>query len=222
MFNLNDLKEYVMQNYNDMSVSLEKTFFAHDIQHFGGDNVFDSDGYIEDDDDTPKKVRDYDSDILPTTNKTIDGKILLSTEDHVLKILNSNPEERKYCLEHIEVLIDEKNLQVIGKVEMTAILKYFYEQLNTGLIELSDNFVEERRKYFQNDYETYISIVRHFLEKKDDFFACVLNDIMNKLSLTQTLVDTSFHYYLEIADSGDVMVEEIRNLYNRLINAGVK
>jgi hypothetical protein len=223
MFNINDLKEYVLMNYQDMSISLERTYFANDIiQHIGGDNVFDSEGYIEDDDDTPKKIRDYDSDIVPALNRTSDGKIILSKEDDITKVLNSNTEERKYCLEYIQEIIDDKLIYIINKVEILAILNYFYEQLNSGLIELSDNFVEERRKYFQTDYETYISIVKHFLEKKDDFFACVLNDIMNKLSITQSIIDASFHYYLEVADILDSNVEEIRISYNKLFNAGVK
>ena len=103
------------------------------------------------------------------------------------------------------------------------ILRYLYAELHSGLIELSDNFVEERRKYFTVDQETYLSIINYFLRKKEEFFLCVLSEVMSKLDISQKNLDNTFFYYMNIADPTlDDIVRNIRESYDKVYHAGVK
>ena len=214
LFNVNEMRDYGMNGCQDISISLEKTFFPYDIQQFGCfDDNFDSEGYMEDDDEYPCQILG--------DNQGIRANAITANMD-INKVLYYPQSKNKYILDYSEVDIEEKPVQVIKRKDMIVILKYFFEQLDAGLIELSDNFTEERRKYFQKDNNTYITIIKHFLEKKDEFFACVLNDIMNKLNIQQVTIDTSFHYYLELADSKDKIIANIRKQYSDLYSAGVK
>ncbi len=137
-------------------------------------------------------------------------------------------EDVKYCLTYEEKEFNlpgnEKEVsKIIYPRIVLIILKYLYSELNSGLIELSDNFVEERRKYFTVDQETYLSIINYFLRKKEEFFLCVLSDVMSKLDISQINLDKTFFYYMNIADPNEVeIVKDIREAYDKVYHAGVK
>ena len=238
IFNLNEFKDYIINNYkdyynHDLSISLERPFLPHDIQQLhGAEHEFDSDGYVEEDDeDTHEKLSSKENIIKSFNDKeeiqtTDDVKYIVTNHDEMREILCGHKSDNKYKLMYIEKNIkiynEERCITIIQSEDLLIILDYFNEQLNSGLIELSDNFVEERRKYFDKDNDTYISIIKHFLGKKDDFFICVLNDIMQKLNIPQNVIDNTFHYYLELANTDEYNVIDIKNSYNKLFSAGVK
>ena len=118
---------------------------------------------------------------------------------------------------------EEKEKVSILKIDqLLIVLKYLHCELHSGLIELSDNFTEERRKYFLIDHETYISIVNYFIKKKEEFFLCVLSDVMAKLNISQKVLDSTFFFYMNIAESDDESVINIKCAYDKVYHAGVK
>jgi hypothetical protein len=229
-FNLNEFKDYIINNlnaHNDLSLScLERTIHPADLQQIAGDNIFESDGYIEEDDeDTPRHLSS--NNLLNEEINDPNMEYYLTTPEEINNVLYKRMKfERKFMLnltEHRFILDEEeREFPIIKAEDLITILEYFNESMNNGLIELNDHFSEERRKYFQVDEVTYISIIEHFLAKRDDFFVCILNDIMVKLNISQKVIDVTFHYYLEIADIEDKNVQDIRNSYNKLFVAGVK
>lgn len=120
-----------------------------------------------------------------------------------------------------------KTIKLVSAVEVVdqdmflVILNYLYSELHNGLLELSDNFIEERRKYFIKNFDTYLTIVNYYLKSKEEFFLGVLSQIMSKLSITQCLLDHSFSYYMNEAESSP-QVEAIRAAYEKVYKAGEK
>jgi hypothetical protein len=231
---LNNLKEY---NY-DLSISLDRPFLPSYIEAGNGE-IFDSDGYVEEDAedfcdknvsfdvilnskvDSQPAVRE-DNRVINTIadlNEALYGKTGIEREDRYTLIVDS----KEVAVEDQETGDQEyRDIDIIKAEQFLIILKFFFDELNPTLIELSDNFVEERRKYFQYDTDKYISIINNYLEKKDEYFVCVISSIMSKLNISQELLDNSFYYYLYQADPKDKMIALIRESYNKIYKAGVK
>lgn len=113
------------------------------------------------------------------------------------------------------------NTEVIEEDLFLVILQFLYTELHNGLIELSDNFMEERRKYFNKNFETYLTIVNFYLKSKEEFFLGVLSQIMSKLSISQTLLDQTFNYYINEAEDSP-SVQAIVAAYDKVYKAGEK
>lgn len=280
ILNLNDFKDQLKKSQAfkdlniDLSISLERGILPADIQKVAGDErIFDSDGYIEEDEEdlkenlegSPfhsftnkpveiqnKRKNSFDAENFNLSNKnpkisdkfnnstnnqdmdikflTNSEKIVVSTPEQLHEVFygkNKN-EDAKYSLTYDEKEFilpnEEREVSPILKPRIVLmILKYLYGELHAGLIELSDNFVEERRKYFTVDQETYVSIINYFLRKKEEFFLCVLSDIMSKLDISQVNLDKTFFYYMNIADPNeDEIIISIREAYDKVYHAGVK
>jgi hypothetical protein len=230
---LNNLKDY---NY-DLSISLERPFLPSYIEAGNGE-IFDSDGYIEEDaEDFNDKNVSFDiilnKDVQPVININEDKRVINTLEDINIALYGTGVEhEDRYSLivDSKEVLVniadsdkqELKRIDIIKPEQFHIILRFFFEELNPTLIELSDNFVEERRKYFEHDTDSYISIIKDYLQKKDENFVYIISNIMSKLNITQELLDNSFYYYLYQADPKDKLVIIIRESYYKIYNAGVK
>lgn len=113
------------------------------------------------------------------------------------------------------------DIEIIEESMILIILKYLYNELNEGMIELSDNFTDERRKYFSKNFEVYISLVNMYIKNKEEFFLGVLSQIMSKLSISQNLLDNSLKYYMNEANETPNIVE-IRKAYEKVYRAGEK
>jgi len=131
--------------------------------------------------------------------------IIIQTE---LKVLEENNEN-----EEIEIIKDRLLL---------IILKYLHAELHSGLIELSDNFVEQRRFYLEKDQEIYLSIINLFLKKKEEFFLGVLSSIMSRLNISQQVLDNTFHFYMNVADQSSSLVQQIKIAFDKVYSAGIK
>ena len=119
--------------------------------------------------------------------------------------------------------INNSNVKEVVDPEIfLVILKFLYNELHNGLIELSDNFTEERRKYFDKDFNSYITILNFYLKSKEEFFLGVLSQIMSKLSISQILLDNSFTYYINEAHSEDALIKSIQHAYDKVYKAGEK
>ena len=105
---------------------------------------------------------------------------------------------------------------------MLIILKCIYDVLHPFLIDLSDQLLIERIKYFEKDEETYISIIKQYLTIKDKTFTYILDDLMKKLSISEEIIDNSFSYYIRMADKNVKIVKEINEAYDNIINADYK
>jgi hypothetical protein len=117
---------------------------------------------------------------------------------------------------------DEEWITVLKPDQTHLILKYLYDEMHSGLTQLSDEFVEDRRKYMNGDHNTYVSVINFYLRKKEELFIWVLSEIMSKLNITQKILDDTFNYYLHIADSNSDLVVKIREAYESLYHAGIK
>lgn len=156
-------------------------------------------------------------------------KLHINTADELYEILYGKYKynDNRYTLTYEEKEFvnsqNEKEIFAILKPEqLLLVLRYLYSELHSGLIELSDNIVEERRKYFiKKDHQTYMEIINYFLRKKEEFFLCVLSDIMSKLSISQKSLDNTFYYYMNIAQD-DPTVLNIKEAYDKVYHAGIK
>lgn len=251
-------------NY-DLSISLDRPFLPIDIQAGGNDIVFDSEGYIEDEDDdedmidnneeslfkknsnknkksstkslqkgviklksNARKVRKEEKSDHSINNSSNNPDLLIESINELEQVLNDKTKDSniKYNLNYIdkEFLVDgsKEIVGILKDEDLLIILRYLYTELHPGLVELSDNFVEERRKYMAADHDTYTSIINYFLRKKEEFFLCVLSEVMSKLSISQKALDNTFHYYINMADPELETVLMIKESYNKLYHAGIK
>ena len=117
---------------------------------------------------------------------------------------------------------NKKNLTLLKAEQILIILKYIYEVLHPFLIDLSDQLLIERLKYFGKDDETYISIIKQYLTIKDKTFTYILEDIMKKLNISEEIIDSSFEYYIGTADKNIKIVKDINMAYDNIINADYK
>lgn len=115
----------------------------------------------------------------------------------------------------------EDGFEVIAEDFFLVVLNYLYSELHNGLLELGDNFTEERRKHFNKNFDTYLTVVNFYLKAKEEFFLGVLSQIMSKLNITQEVLDHTFDYYVNIAEDSK-KVAEIREAYNKVYKAGEK
>jgi hypothetical protein len=121
----------------------------------------------------------------------------------------------------IKTIILDDDMEVIDENLLVIILNFLYNELHNGLIELGDQFLEERRKCFQNDFDHYLKIVELYIKSKEEFFMGVLSQIMSKLSISQTLLDSSFYYYINKAEETEKVIE-IKITYDKVYRAGEK
>jgi hypothetical protein len=201
--------------------------------------VFESDGYIEESEDMKRQdlILSDQLSLNPDKNVTKDGevqgiklmmendKIIINNASELEEILMGKLRYKEYncILNLIDKEIKGKEiLSVIRENEILVVLDYLYTELHPGLVELSDNFINERRRYFKVDHETYISIVNYFLRKKEEFFLCVLSDLMSKLNISQKVLDNTFFYYMNIADGNMKEINSIRQAYDKVYHAGLK
>jgi hypothetical protein len=122
----------------------------------------------------------------------------------------------------VRSISESDKVEIIKEELLLIILKYLYSELHSGLIELSDKFVEQRRYYFEADQATYVSIINLFLRKKEEYFLGVLSEIMSRLTISQTLLDNTFVFYMNYADQEDPLVQQIKEAYDRVYKAGIK
>lgn len=125
-------------------------------------------------------------------------------------------------LTELRYISDSEKVEIIKEELLLTILKYLYNELHSGLIELSDKFVEQRRYYFEADQATYVSIINLFLRKKEEYFLGVLSEIMSRLTISQTLLDNTFVFYMNYANQEDTLVQQIKEAYDKVYKAGIK
>lgn len=117
---------------------------------------------------------------------------------------------------------ENKNIVLLKAEQILIILRYIYEVLHPFLIDLSDQLLIERIKYFEKDREIYISIIKQYLNIKDKTFNYILEDLMKKLNISEEIIDASFSYYIRIADKNIPIIKEINDAYDDIIHADYK
>lgn len=137
--------------------------------------------------------------------------------------LKENNSQSNYNIQtEFRIINNNEKIEIIKEELLLTILKYLYSELHSGLIELSDNFVEQRRAYFEVDHNTYLSIINLFLRKKEEFFLSVLSEIMSRLNISQNLLDNTFVYYMNFANQEDPLIQKIKSDYDKVYRAGIK
>lgn len=190
---------------------------------------------LDDDDENFNFKPERDDDRVNELNKSIDNQVAvnqtlldskkptLCSKDEIDAVLfpksqfDINPNQTYF----IKTVILENGVEVIDEDLLIIILNFLYLELHNGLIELGDNFLEERRKYFQTNFDTYLSIVNYFLKSKEEFFLGILSQIMSKLSISQVLLDSSLNFYMNEAVETP-KVNEIKLTYEKVYRAGEK
>jgi hypothetical protein len=125
-----------------------------------------------------------------------------------------------------KIVKNEKNedqiLILLKPEQILIILRYIYEILHPFLIDLSDQQLIERIKYFEKDKDTYISIIKQYLSIKDKTFNFILEDLMKKLNISEEIIDSSFSYYISFADKNIPIIKDINDAYDDIIHADYK
>ena len=203
---------------------------------------------------TPKKVRKFVSSnqelikLLRKKDQSDDEKEI-EKELSNLKFqvsLNDKSEKKKkddckeYQLETIEVAIitnesknTKQNKKILKGDHLITILDFIFETINPDLIDISEYYTVERRKFFKvftkpedtnskQDKNSYFKAINIFLKKKEEFFLCVLYEVMVKFNISKTILDNSLLYYMTLANEEDEYVMLIKSKYNEVYNAGVK
>lgn len=211
-----------------MSLILDKPeIIAGDIMH-------ESEGYLEEDDVNSKEYFEnvsegfFDSEERPNGLKVEDTNsddIIIRNITELRMALQEKNRNRKYKLEFEEkfYVFQEKNShQIIKAEEFIYILKHLYNDLHSKLVEMNDTFDEERRRYFQKDERTYISIISYHLQKKEEFFLIVISSLMGRLSISQEILDGTFYYYFHLCDQSLPYIKQIKENYEEVYQAGLK
>jgi hypothetical protein len=188
-----------------------------------------SGGFFGLDDDDRKIVKGITSDEEGTpfnrsaTEDKPEKKVTLQEKKEIEDILfpKSQYEVNPNLTYNIKIVKLKDNVEIIDEDIFLVILQFLYAELHNGLIELSDNFIEERRKFFNKNFDTYITIVNFYLKSKEEFFLGVLSQIMSKLSISQNLLDQTFNYYINEAEETP-KVKEIISAYDKVYKAGEK
>lgn len=210
-----DLKKLEKENEPvDDSIMLDGNF---DIK--ANDNFFNSDGYIEEEDDdifTPEE-----EEVIGIRGKTIIDEIL-TTVDQLKTVLTSNKyEKQKFKIILKSQKFNDEVFSVISDDFMMTILKYLFDELNDPMLEFSDNCTEDRRKFFENNFGNYIKTIELYLKKKNEFFSCVLSNLFFKLTINQQDFDNSVNYYINLADESESVLK-LRDQYEKVFNVGKK
>jgi hypothetical protein len=100
--------------------------------------------------------------------------------------------------------------------QFLIILKFIYDAFNPFLIDLSDQLLIERLKYFEKDNDIYISFIKKYLNIKDRTFKFIIDDLIYRLNLTEDLIDASFSYYIITKDKSNKDIIEINEAYDNL------
>jgi hypothetical protein len=219
---------------DDLNLNNQQSLLLPVFTHEFNDEVevdFDP-GYLEDEDDElfedlPQLLSGGSKDITNSKKEVRTGKSNLlnkelkyesiQTIEELNIILNS-----KYKSNNIiyKIATFEINGNEIIESEMILqMLKHLYTELNSGLIEMGDNFLEQRRKYFLVDHDTYVSIINLFLRKKEEYFLAVFNELMSKLDISQELMDNTYAYYLNIDDPD---YDKVKEAFEKIYKAGAK
>lgn len=175
-----------------------------------------------------KNEKEYENDDIEV-NRSMNMKNIIGSKEELEKVLfpkskyEINPNQIYTIKVVFKLFPSEKTeSELIESTMFLVILTYLYNELHNGLIELSDNFTDERRKFFNKNMDTYISIVNFYLKSKEELFLGVLSQIMSKLSISQVLLDNSFNYYMNIAEDDDLVIKNIRIAYDKVYKAGEK
>jgi len=118
--------------------------------------------------------------------------------------------------------LEDKTMIILKPDQMFIILRYMYEILHPFFIDLSDQLLIERIKYFEKDIDTYISIINQYVSIKDKTFNYILEDLMKKLKISDEIIDSSFSYYINLADKNNQLIQEINIAYDDIIHADYK
>lgn len=133
----------------------------------------------------------------------------------------------KYSKLYEEVTMQNENnenysITILKAEQFLIILKYIYEVLHPFLIDLSDQLLLERIKYFEKDKETYISIIKQYLGIKEKTMYFIMEDLMKKLNISEEIMDASFSYYIGIADKSIKINKDINEAFDDINHADYK
>ena len=219
---------------NQTSLMLDKPEFV------AGNLMNESDGYLEESDSDLNKNPDNNSDSffeineknILTKKSQINENNIINFDDKIknlVELKNALHEKKRHLkfrlqLEEKFFLFKNKNesQSIIKSEEFLYILKHLYYELHTRLVEMNDAFDEERRRYFQKDERIYVSIIKYNLQKKEEFFLSVVSNLMGRISITQDVLDKTFHYYFNLCDKNLPIVIQIKECYEEVYNAGFK
>lgn len=230
---------YLPINTMDLDEELklaEEGYMEEDDEDFKSSGM--SGGFfgLDDDENYNFKMGDDDKDKsennINNMNKSIEAlnqtyldslKPVLSTKEELEAVLfpKSQFDVTMNKTFNIKRVTNEFGVEIIEENLLVVMLNYIYSELHNGLIELGDAFLEERRKYFQKNMDTYISIIEFFLKSKEQFFLGVLSQVMSKLLITQTLLDCSLEYYMNQAQETPKVVE-VKLAYEKIYRSGEK
>ena len=202
--------------------------------------MHESEGYLEEDDvnsnEKPDNLSesffDIDEKNLIIKNAKNREEVPINYEEKINNInelknaLHEKNKNLKFKLlleEKFFVFKDKNEAQSIIKAEeFLYILKHLYHELHSKLVEMNDAFDEERRRYFQKDEMIYISIIKYNLQKKEEFFLSVVSNLMGRISITQEVLDKTFHYYFNLCDQNLNIIKQIKENYEEVYSAGLK
>ena len=164
-----------------------------------------------------------DNDMLKLQNNI---QVISNTEELKTVLKYKFKEEIKYSLVLIDKMItmddNKENIQIIQIEDFIVILKYLNSEMQSDLVEMNDNFIEERRRYFHKDETLYLNIIQYFLKKKEEYFLCILSNIMSNLTLSQNTFDHSFYFYFNLCNQESYDIIRLKESYELVYNTGVK
>ncbi len=216
---LSDFKNFEKQgdnsNFIDQSLVLDPHFDIHHVST--NENIFNSDGYIEeeDDDQFPSEVEE----VLNFETKI--GEILTIPEQLNIILTTPKYKDQKFRIKLKRQDYNNGIINVISPDFMRVILKFLFDELNDALLECSDNCAEDRRKFFETNFNNYKRTIEHYIEEKNKLFSCVLANLFMKISITQEDFDNSVTYYINFSEETNE-VFKIREQYDKLYNVGKK
>lgn len=214
---MQDLKNLEKENdfMRDQSLVLDPNLDIKNTTQ--NQNFFNSDGYIEEEDDdqfTPEE-----EELLGLKTKL--PEVLTNPNDLKLVLTNNRYESQKFKITLVKKILGDKEYNVIQEDFMMTILKFLFDELNDPMLEFSDNCAEDRRKFFDTNFQTYVKTIDLYIKKKNEFFSCVLSNLFYKLTINQEDFDNSVNYYINEAGENEEVIK-IRDSYEKVFNVGKK
>lgn len=228
----NDLEANYKQNQLNFSISIDKI-----------SKIADQKSQFNSDDEEVKGLYFKKSAIFPNDHDLHDKSKHLSEKDLIKVIKSLHQKDISSAitgqineLATKEIELDQEGqkikLSVLWADQLILILNYIYDNLHPGLSEIVLMYTEERRKMINksssindllNSGSRYFQIVLGFLKKKEEFFLCVIYEVLVRLNLKKELLDNSFTYYmntdLNLSSEDIEQLRLIRESYNRVYEA---
>lgn len=183
-----------------------------------------SEGYITESDDMGMKEDfSYFGDSVSLEEVQEERPVrLIETANELADLLSGrtlNALNQKLKLQLKTIIFEGDSVEIIDADCLILILKAIYDEFHASLLEVNDQFCDERRQVFEENFDAYLKCIAKYLKRKEELFQCVFSNILSKLELNDDILDASLQINIK---TNETKKAEIESSFSRIYKAGIK